>query len=383
MQTKTTFLWLVFLMICISGLAACTSRLSSTEALSPFAPVRTNTLTFTPASTSTLTPVPPTATHTPSLTPSPTITLTPGSLPTFQAAGLYSGVSPASYIPSTCQYLYSRWNLMTNSQPGTVVVPVMFHSIAGDTRPAGDVTTITESYFHSFMDHAAQLGFQTITTAQLADFLENNAKIPPRSMILIVDDRKRAQYFTTFFEPYQKKYGWTVTNAWISHPDTPAYLWNENAALVPTGLVDFQAHGVIHNIPIEPDSSDAFIHTELYGPLTAMLDHFGSKPIAYIWPRGLFTAKAVQVARQAGYQLGFSSYPRGPLLFNWIPIGEPERQVNDPLMVLPRSWDTTALTDLDKAVAISQAAQAFANQNKGTETGYYAQYCKNYPGPLP
>jgi hypothetical protein len=255
----------------------------------------------------------------------------------------------------------------------------MFHSISDRTVSGSDNTSITETYFHNFMDHAAQLGFQTITTAQLADFLQNNAKIPPRSMILIVDDRKRALFFTTFFEPYQKKYGWTVTNAWISHPDTPKYLWDENAALVPSGLVDFQAHGVIHNIPIEPDSTDAFIHTEIYGPLTAMLDHFGKAPIAYIWPRGLFTAKAVQVARQAGYQLGFSSYPRGPLLFNWIPLGAPEREVNDPLMVLPRSWDTYSLTDLDKAVAISQAAQAFAEKNKDSELGYYAQYCGDYP----
>jgi len=98
----------------------------------------------------------------------------------------------------------------------------MFHSIAGDSRPIADDTTITETYFHSIMDHAASLGFQTITTAQLAAFLTSNAHIPPRSMILIVDDRKRAQYFTTYFEPYHQKYGWTVTNAWISHPDTPA-----------------------------------------------------------------------------------------------------------------------------------------------------------------
>jgi hypothetical protein len=252
----------------------------------------------------------------------------------------------------------------------------MFHSITDRTVAGVDNTSITQTYFHSFMDHAAELGFQTITTAQLADFLENNAKIPARSMILIVDDRKRATFFTTFFEPYQKKYGWTVTNAWISHPQTPDYLWNENAALAPSGLVDFQAHGVIHNIPIEPDSTDAFIHTELFGPMTAMLEHFGKAPIAYIWPRGLFTAKAAGVARQAGYQLGFSSYPRGPLLFNWIPLGAEERAVNDPLMVLPRSWDTYALTDLDKAVAISQAAQAYAETNKESELAYLGQYCK-------
>ena len=101
-----------------------------------------------------------------------------------------------------------------------------------------------------------------------------------------------------------------VVNAWISHPDTPAYLWKENESLLPSGLVDFEAHGVIHNIPIEPDSTDAFIHNELFGPLDVMQQHFGKRPIAYIWPRGLFTPKAVQVARTAGYQAGFTTLPR-------------------------------------------------------------------------
>ena len=363
-------------MVGCAGGAAAGLNLTATPVEASATSTPSPTLTVTPSQTPTATPTP-TATRTPTPTSTPTITPTPYDLPTFLPKGLYFGVAPATYIPNTCQYLADRWK-DGNSEPGTVVVPVMFHSISNRTVAGADDTSITETYFHDFMDHAAKLGFQTITTAQLVGFLENNAKIPARSMILIVDDRKRAQFFTTFFEPYQKKYGWTVTNAWISHPDTPKYLWDENAALAITGLVDFQAHGVIHNIPIEPDSTDAFIHTELFGPLTAMLDHFGKEPIAYIWPRGLFTPKAVQVARQAGYQLGFTSYPRGPLLFNWIPLGAPERAANDPLLVLPRSWDTYALTDLDKAVTISQAAQAYGETYKESELTYYAQYCGNY-----
>ncbi len=198
-------------------------------------------------------------------------------------------------------------------------------------------------------------------------------------MILIVDDQKRAAYFTTFFEPYQKKYGWMVTNAWISHPETPAYLWRENAVLADSGLVDYQAHGVIHNIPMDSHVSLAYIKNEIYAPLTAMRNHFGKKPIAFIWPGGVFTPEAVRVARQAGYQLGFTASPPGPLLFNWIPLNLEERAANDPLFVLPRYWDTDALIDFNKAVKISQEAQAFAEENKALEIGNYRQYCNGYP----
>lgn len=256
----------------------------------------------------------------------------------------------------------------------------MFHSISDRKSTLATDTTITTEYFQSFMQHAHQLGFETITTAQLAGFLEKNSPIPPRSMILIVDDQKRAQYFKTFFEPYQKKYGWTVTNAWISFPDTPASLWQENAALAASGLVDYQAHGVIHNIPMDSHASPSYVHNEIYGPLSAITEHFGKKPIAFIWPLGIFTPQAVQVARQVGYQLGFTASPPGPLMFNWIPLGPSERAANDPLLVLPRYWSTDAFIDFDKAVKIGQAAQAFAEDNKAQELGLYGQYCAGYPG---
>ncbi|HVP21968.1 MAG TPA: polysaccharide deacetylase family protein [Anaerolineaceae bacterium] len=377
MQSLNKPRW-VLILLCLFFLSACTApTVQAIRSTKHVQDTPTRTITVQPSATLTVSP---SATSTQTLTPlPPTLTSTPVSLPLVQPAGLGYGIEPEQYVQDTCQYLYERWNTAQNSVPGTVVVPVMFHSISDRGTPSPGDTTVSTTYFKNFMDRAHQLGFETITTGQLVDFLEKNARIPPRSMILIVDDRKRASFFTTFFEPYYQKYGWTVTNAWISHPDTPAYLWKENADLIPLGFLDFQAHGVIHNIPIEPDSTDAFIHTEIYGPLTAMQEHFGKEPVAYIWPRGLFTPKAANVLQEAGYQLGFSSYPRGPLLFNWIPLGSAERQVKNPLLVLPRYWSPYAVANLDDALKISDAARAFANQNREPELNYYGKYCKGYP----
>ncbi len=365
------------MVLCIVGMAACSVFPALPETATP--PLVTVTAAVTRSPTATLTLPSPTATFTASPTTlPPTITPTPFPLPEFKTDVLLKTVQPKAYINETCLYLQERWNLDQNSRPGTVVVPVMFHSITdrGGTAP-GD-TTISTAYFQAFMEHAHTLGFETITTAQLADFLATNSRIPPRSMILIVDDRKRATYFETFFAPYQKKYGWTVTNAWISQPETPALFWQENAALAESGLVDYQAHGVIHNTPIDANASEEFAHNEIYGSLAAMEEHFGQKPIAFIWPRGLFTPQAVTMARQAGYQLGFTAWPRGPLMFNWIPLGADEQAVNDPLMVMPRYWSINAISEMDNAVRISEAAKVFAIQNKDIEFSYYDLYCGGY-----
>jgi len=83
----------------------------------------------------------------------------------------------------------------------------------------------------------------------------------------------------------------------------------------------------------------------------------------------------VQIAREAGFELGFTIQSRGPLLFNWIPQGEQERAYNDPLMLLPRYWDTAALLNLEQAAQIGDAAQAFAKDNYAAEAAWYRQNC--------
>jgi peptidoglycan/xylan/chitin deacetylase (PgdA/CDA1 family) len=292
---------------------------------------------------------------------------------------LISGALAEPYLKDPCQVISLRWDPQ-NSEPGTIVVPVMFHSIAKNDRPISDDTTITEEYFQRFIDHAHRLGFETITTAQLVDFLQKNARIPARSLLMIVDDRKRGEFFETYFFPNLKKYHWTVTNAWIAHPDTPTYLWKENEALVPSGLIDFQAHGVIHNTPIDENVSEAYARNEIYGAIQPIQEHFGKRPIAFIWPRGLFTPQAVLMAQEAGYQVGFTAYARGPLLFNWIPLGVgAERNAGNPLLVMPRYWSTTAIAALEESVQVSTAAQAFYKQQHSSDLAYYQQYCQGYP----
>jgi peptidoglycan/xylan/chitin deacetylase (PgdA/CDA1 family) len=330
----------------------------------------------------TATPLPP------SPTPNPTpANRTPPALPdVFHTSSLRQGVTPQTYIKDTCQYLKDRWDA-NNSAPGTVVMPIMFHSIT-DGKVTENTQITHDQLVQLLRDMKAQ-GFQTITTEQLANFLEHNASIPKRSMILIVDDRHNAIYFQTHFLPFLEENHGTVTNAWISTPNSTQDLIDGMAALIKAGWVDVQAHGVIHNAPIDPGSSEDFIHSELYGSISWIEEHFGKHPIAYIWPTGSFTKRGVEVARQAGYRLGFTVNPRGPLMYNWIPQADSNDQpfaegpAADPLMTLPRYWDTDAVIHIDEVRTISKQAEAYAKQDKQTELDYYDIVCKSITGEIP
>ena len=146
--------------------------------------------TETGTPTRTATPEP---THTPS--PTPTVPRTPSPLPpVFTSSLLDKEVKPQAYVEDTCQYLKARWD-PNNSEPGTVVMVLMYHSITEDFNPITIDSQVHHSDLVMTLEHAHEVGFETITAGQLADFLDSNTRIPRRSLLLIVDDRKRKEFY--------------------------------------------------------------------------------------------------------------------------------------------------------------------------------------------
>jgi hypothetical protein len=183
-----------------------------------------------------------------------------------------------------------------------------------------------------------------------------------------------------------------VVNAYIGL-DERTDLWAENAALSAEGWVDYQAHGYIHNIPISNSSSDDFILGELNGAITSLQKYMNKTPIAYIWPGGGFSRRAVELATQVGYKLGFTVNPRGPVMYNWVPQADtvsvsntyaiPETPAGNPLMTLPRYADINARGELDHVSQIGEQAAAYAEQNKAIELEYYDIVCAPTSGAIP
>jgi hypothetical protein len=339
----------------------------------------------------TMQPAKPAATPTKSVPPTATPPLTPPALPAaFTTTALNALDTPHTYINDSCQYLKAKWT-STNAAPGTIVVTIMFHSITKGT--VTDPNQISVHDFNQLMDTLHQQNFSAISMQQMMDFMYNNAKIPQRSVLLIQDDRKTAQNFTDHFLPFYKQWKWPVTNGWISAFGGTDPVLAENVALSKQGWITYQAHGATSpHVPIDSTWTDDMIMHDLQGSMNVIQQYFGVAPIAYIWPGGGFNPHAVQLARQVGYKLGFTINPRGPVMFNWVPLGDqtdPKRPLmiaegsaNDPLMTLPRIWDTDAQQHLGTFAAISDAATAYAQQNKTVELQYYNMICAPKDGPI-
>jgi peptidoglycan/xylan/chitin deacetylase (PgdA/CDA1 family) len=319
--------------------------------------------------------------------PSPTSEPTPPFPESFTSDILRAGIEPVTYIQDSCSYLSDRWN-PAGSLPGTVVAPVMFHSILKGNGTNDDPSAINFVQFQEIIRQAEKLDFETITTEQLLAFLQKNAKIPARSMILILDDRKPGTA-EDYFLPVNEEHNWTTTLAWIAESDTASRhgrragesLWDWIERINDTGFFDVQSHGKDH-IYLKEGMSEETVRAEIEGSIPFLKEHFGTTPIAYIWPGGNYTALGIQVAHEAGLELGFTVFSRGPLQFNWIPQGEDERSYNDPLMLLPRFWDTAAVLNFEQTAQIGDAAQEFAKENHAAEAAWFSQNCRGELPPL-
>lgn len=320
-----------------------------------------------------------------------TTAITPPALPsTFQTALLNPLDAPHTYVDETCRYLRNKWN-PSNAEPGTVVMIVMFGKI--QTGAATEPNSINVADYMKIMQLLKDQGFEAINMKQFLFFIERNVKIPPRSVLVIQNGNYEEEYYYKYFREYWDNWGWPVVNGWQSDPETTERVWRENINMEMEGWVDHQAQGVSPETKLSDESAKTVIARELQGSLDAFAYQYGKTPIAFIWPNGGFGLRPVEAARLLKYQLGFTANPRGPVMYNWIPLADeidparpdymPEGQINDPLMTLPRYLPDQIFTSIDQVRAIGKAAAEYYQNNKEIEHEYYRIVCEPTFGRMP
>ena len=330
-------------------------------------------------------------TQLPTNTPDPN--RTPPALPEiFRTDLLNKRDIPHTYVADTCEFLKNRWT-PGKAEPGTVVMTIMYHSIvAGDDSAVTLDNQISSEKQKQIIADLYNQGFEAIDMTQFINFMKYNDAIPPRSVLLISDDRHFEEYFQNYFLPAYQEYGWKVVNAWISADATTQDLWDQNARIEAAGYVDHQAHGVVHNENMSDASSDEYIYSELQGSIDRIQEHFGKTPKAIIWPGGSFGARPIEIAKELGYEAGFTVSPRGPVMYNWVPLddeADPGRPsylpdgMYDPLFVIPRYWSPDATEHIDTVRQIGKAAKEAIYANRDVELEYYDIVCKPVTGEIP
>ena len=309
---------------------------------------------------------------------------------TFQTDLLNPLDIPHTYVEQTCRYLRNKWNPL-NAQPGTVVMIILIKNINRGTAELPDSIRITD--FYDLLDQLKAQGFEAINTEKLQAFLERNMPIPPRSVVLVQDGNHTEEYFDKNYRWHYEQWGWTVVNGFVSDPTIDPVLREGNFSLEYEGFVDHQARGITSDVVLTDDISKTIIARELQGSIEGFANQLGKTPNAIIWPNGGFGIRPVEAARQLRFKLGVTQNPRGPIMYNWVPLANnvdpsrptliPEGKVGDPTMTLPAYSPQEAFNAIDTVRSIGELATNYAMANKDIEHQYYDIVCSEQYGPMP
>ncbi|MCD6360926.1 MAG: polysaccharide deacetylase family protein [Armatimonadetes bacterium] len=224
-------------------------------------------------------------------------------------------------------------------------IPVFcYHKISAEPSTTYEVSTAD---FKEQLAVLAEEGYETVTPAQIADYLEGKADLPEKPVCITFDDGYKS--VLEICKPAMEKYNYVGTAFLISSSvcGRGNLDWDDVAELEQAGW-EIGAHTVSHIHPTwvsvekcaeEFEQSRATIREHIEGDCTA---------IAY--PYGLYDDDVLRVTREAGYRIGFT-IDRGPADQTDDPLLIPrEMVVNGNSMKTFKRWlhqEKLHLADLD------------------------------------
>ena len=138
---------------------------------------------------------------------------------------------------------------------GSAVV-FMYHRFGEDRYPS---TSIRVDQFRQQMEYLRDGGFSVIPLAELMAYLSGNQALPPKAVVITVDDAYRSIYEVAY--PLLSEYGFPFTVFVSTDPldsQLPDYLsWDQIREMAGNG-VTFANHGAghIHMVKRKPDESE-------------------------------------------------------------------------------------------------------------------------------
>lgn len=194
------------------------------------------------------------------------------------------------------------WGLSTDYK--IYGVPVLnYHQVNDEKHSA---LTLHVDQFKEQMEYLHNQGYNTITLAQLYDYLENGTELPNKPIVITFDDGYVDNYKNVL--PILKEYNMKATLFMISDAaNTPGFVSTEQMHQMEAGGFDIQGHTNHHKILTKIDPTE--LSDALLGGKTSLEGILG-EPIEYLAYPGGFNDMLVQyVTKQSGYKMAFTVQP--------------------------------------------------------------------------
>jgi len=193
---------------------------------------------------------------------------------------------------------------------GYQTVPVLsYHNLSPSES---NKITVSQEMFDQQMRLLRDKGYQVISTDQLFDFLEFKSTLPPKSVVITLDDGWRSAYEIAF--PILKKYGYTATLFIYTDMilDTPKTLsWALLQEMADQGI-DIQCHTKSHRNLTLPEKKESFkgYFSKLEKELSTckqLIKKKLNREVKYLaYPYGDTNSLVIELAKKMGYRGAFT-----------------------------------------------------------------------------
>ena len=189
---------------------------------------------------------------------------------------------------------------------GYQTVPVLAYHNFSSTE-AGKLT-VTQAMFEQQMRFLQEAGYRVITMDQLFDFLEFRGSIPPKSVVITIDDGWLSAYEIAF--PILKKYGYPA--AFFVYTDiigksSKTLSWELLGKMAGEGM-DVHCHTKSHRNLAVPGEKESFkdyfenLGAELSGCKDTIKKRLNREVKYLAYPYGATNSLVVETAKKLGYR---------------------------------------------------------------------------------
>jgi peptidoglycan/xylan/chitin deacetylase (PgdA/CDA1 family) len=180
---------------------------------------------------------------------------------------------------------------------------------------------VSPAAFEAQMEHLARNGYRVVSLRQLARFLDGKEALPPRSVVITIDDGYRSTYDVAY--PILRKYGFHATvflySDFVGASD--ALTWTQMKDMAASGLIDIEPHSKTHanlTLRLPGESEPRFrerVKREVDAPVAALRERLGDASFTYAYPYGDVNEYVVELLQRQGVRQGVTVTPGGNAFF--------------------------------------------------------------------
>lgn len=210
---------------------------------------------------------------------------------------------------------------------GAPIPILMYHrlrDLAADASQGQRDWSVAPASLEQQLDYLAERGYHTISLAQLVDYFEAQEPLPPRPVVISMDDGYRDVVEIAW--PLLAKRGFIASLLVLpGYIEYSAYMdWEQMRALREAGY-DFGSHSMTH--PDLRSIPAAEAETEVRDSKALLEEHLGMPVVAFCYPMGAYNSATIALLQAQGYRAALT-----------LASGYYQRADDDGLFRLKRTW---------------------------------------------